>query len=92
VAPASLWNGSHIKIYTHVYHDQHCLFQWRKLMYAMDHNQPYIDNKTISFHHSGHCADQLQGGREGEDAVNEVELGFYRCRNTLWASGKRSSF
>ena len=45
-------------------------------MYAINNREPYIDNKTISIHHSKHCADQLTEGREGEDAVNEVEIGL----------------
>jgi hypothetical protein len=83
----ALWRGENIKVYTHLYHAEHCLFQWRKIMFAMDNHERYIDNKTISIHHSKHCADQIvEGHIEGADAINEVELGFYRCRNTLWAS------
>lgn len=56
-------------------------------MFAMEKQERYIDNKTISIHHTKHCADQIvEGHIEGNDAINEVELGFYRCRNTLWAS------
>ncbi|KAI0158358.1 hypothetical protein GGR57DRAFT_44570 [Xylariaceae sp. FL1272] len=86
VPSEALWKGEHIKVYTHIYHNEHCLFQWRKVMFAIDNQLPYIDNKTISLHHTSHCADQLIAmGREGEHAVNEVELGFYQCRSTLWA-------
>ncbi|KAH0522989.1 hypothetical protein TsFJ059_008049 [Trichoderma semiorbis] len=86
VESEALWRGSNIKVYTHIYHGEHCLFQWRKIMFAINNHEQYIDNKTISIHHSSHCADQLTVGREGDDAINEVELGFYRCRNTIWAS------
>ncbi|KAL7952897.1 hypothetical protein V8C34DRAFT_318645 [Trichoderma compactum] len=86
VKSEELWRGSNIKVYTHIYHGEHCLFQWRKIMFAINNHEQDIDNKTISIHHSSHCADQLTVGREGDDAINEVELGFYRCRNTLWAS------
>ncbi|KAM0485396.1 hypothetical protein ACHAPX_001382 [Trichoderma viride] len=83
----ALWRGDNIKVYTHLYHSEHCLFQWRKVMFAMENQERYIDNKTISIHHSKHCADQIvEGHIEGDDAINEVELGFYRCRNTVWAS------
>ena len=87
VTPEALWHGENIRVYTHIYHGEHCLFQWRKVMFAIDNQEPYIDNKTISVHHTTHCADQMTspGGIEDEHAVNEVELGFYRCRNTLWA-------
>ncbi|KAL7928079.1 hypothetical protein V8C35DRAFT_326250 [Trichoderma chlorosporum] len=86
VEPEALWRGSNIKVYIRIYHGEYCLFQWRKIMFAINNQELYIDNKTISIHHSSHCADQLTAGREGDDAINEVELGFYCCRNTIWAT------
>jgi hypothetical protein len=66
------------------YHAEHCLFQWRKLQFAMHNRMEFVDNKTVSLHHSGHCADELSVWSEGANDANVVELGFYRCRRTLW--------
>jgi hypothetical protein len=68
------------------YHDEHCLFQWRKLEYAVDNRMDFIDNKTISMKHSKHCADQLSVTCEIANGprANYIELGFYRCRKTIW--------
>ncbi|KUJ11015.1 uncharacterized protein LY89DRAFT_594845 [Mollisia scopiformis] len=81
-----LWAGEHNVIYTDRYHDEHCLFQWRKLEYAYNHQMDFIDNKTISMHHSKHCADQLSISSEIANGprANYIELGFYRCRKTIW--------
>ncbi|ORY70414.1 uncharacterized protein BCR38DRAFT_471714 [Pseudomassariella vexata] len=70
LAPEQLWAGEEIMVYTHRYHGEHCLFQWRKLQYAMDHRMEFLDNKTISLHHTTHCADQLSVGCEGPQDVN----------------------
>jgi hypothetical protein len=66
------------------YHGEHCLFQWRKLQYAMHNQKEFIDNKTVSLRHSGHCADELSTWFDGLNEANIVELGFYRCRKTIW--------
>ncbi|KAF2125133.1 hypothetical protein P153DRAFT_389981 [Dothidotthia symphoricarpi CBS 119687] len=84
IPPQDLWNGKHVMIYTSKYHGEHCLFQWRKLQFALDQKREFLDNKTISAHHTGHCADQLTAGCEGPGDWSEVELGFYRCRKTIW--------
>ncbi|KAK3315705.1 hypothetical protein B0H66DRAFT_518300 [Apodospora peruviana] len=83
-SPEKLWKGEFVKIYTHKYHGEHCLFQWRKLQYAIHHRKEFLDNKTVSLHHENHCADQLSAGCERPLDRNEVELGFYRCRKTIW--------
>ena len=71
------------------YHDEHCLFLWRKLHYATTNRMEWIDNKTVSVGHSKHCADQLsvscEDAHKGEEGyMNYVQLGFYRCRKTIW--------
>lgn len=67
------------------YHDEHCLFQWRKLQYALEKKMKYIDTKTANYKHSKHCADALQEGREPQTGLGqEVVLGFYRCHRTTW--------
>lgn len=47
--------------YSHVYttwqyHDEHCLYTWRKLAMAMEQRLPLIDSKTADEEHSQHCA------------------------------------
>ncbi|KAF2035099.1 hypothetical protein EK21DRAFT_41515, partial [Setomelanomma holmii] len=79
-----LWAGRYVHIYTSKYHGEHCLFQWRKLQYAMDQRKEFLDKKTISVHHTSHCADQISQGCEAPNDRNDVELGFYRCRRTIW--------
>jgi hypothetical protein len=66
------------------YHGEHCLFQWRKLQYAMHYRKEFLDNKTVSLRHSRHCADELSSWFEGPNDASVVELGFYRCRKTSW--------
>ncbi|KAH8898066.1 hypothetical protein GQ53DRAFT_636274 [Thozetella sp. PMI_491] len=80
-----LYRGEYNTIYTARYHDEHCLFQWRKLQYAIANRVEFIDNKTLSFGHSKHCADQLAESQESQySRVAEIILGFYRCRKTIW--------
>jgi hypothetical protein len=67
------------------YHDEHCLFQWRKLQYAMTNRMDFIDNKTMSMHHTTHCADQLTQSCEPKTGGRAtIEIGFYKCRKTIW--------
>ncbi|KAI0023018.1 hypothetical protein F4780DRAFT_777141 [Xylariomycetidae sp. FL0641] len=85
LSPEQLWAGEHTVIYTSRYHDQHCLFQWRKLHYAMNNHMEFVDNKTVSMGHATHCANQLTEQCEPQEGgVNLVELGFYKCRKTIW--------
>ncbi|KAI1122118.1 hypothetical protein F5Y10DRAFT_81771 [Nemania abortiva] len=83
--PEQLWAGEYKLAYTSRYHDEHCLFQWRKLQYAMANRMDFVDNKTMSLGHTNHCADQLSESCEPKTGgVAEIELGFYRCRKTIW--------
>ncbi|KAI1739814.1 hypothetical protein F4680DRAFT_459080 [Xylaria scruposa] len=83
--PEQLWAGEYKIAYTSRYHDEHCLFQWRKLQYAVVNRMEFIDNKTMSMGHTTHCADQLSESCEPQTgSVSEIELGFYRCRKTMW--------
>ncbi|KAI1815967.1 hypothetical protein GGS20DRAFT_275836 [Poronia punctata] len=83
--PEQLWAGEYNIVYTPKYHDEHCLFQWRKLQYAMTNRMDFVDNKTMSMHHTTHCADQLSESCEPETGGRAtIEIGFYRCRKTIW--------
>ncbi|KAI0391626.1 hypothetical protein F5Y17DRAFT_439820 [Xylariaceae sp. FL0594] len=87
VSPRELWDGVYPVVYTTRYHDEHCLFQWRKLHYAMTNRMEFVDNKTMSLHHAFHCADSITTSPEpvqGGKVPNYVALGFYRCRKLFW--------
>ncbi|KAI0889444.1 uncharacterized protein GGS22DRAFT_71168 [Annulohypoxylon maeteangense] len=84
ISAKDLWEGKHAKIYTQRMHGEHCLFQWRKLRYGMEHQKDFLDTKTFSAHHAKHCADQLSERCEGIQDKTEVELGFYHCKKTIW--------
>ncbi|KAL7628315.1 hypothetical protein AAE478_002515 [Parahypoxylon ruwenzoriense] len=79
-----LWKGKHAKIYTRKIHGEHCLYQWVKLRYGMENHKEFLDTKTFSSHHAKHCVDQLSERCEGPEDKTEVELGFYRCKKTIW--------
>ena len=38
------------------FHDEHCLYSWRKLAIAVERQLPLIDTKTADLHHSTHCS------------------------------------
>lgn len=51
----------------------------------MTNRMDFIDNKTMSWGHTVHCADQISESCEPKTgSVAEIELGFYRCRKTIW--------
>ncbi|KAI1386897.1 uncharacterized protein F4822DRAFT_328902 [Hypoxylon trugodes] len=84
ISTQDLWEGKHVRIYTKRMHGEHCLFQWRKLRYGMENQKEFLDTKTFSGHHAKHCADQLSEHCEGVEDKTEVEIGFYRCKKTIW--------
>ncbi|KAI1813967.1 hypothetical protein GGS20DRAFT_585980 [Poronia punctata] len=88
VTTRELWDGVYPTVYTTRYHDEHCLFQWRKLHYAMTNRLEFIDNKTMSLNHAFHCADSITTNPEPVGGVsgnpNFVGLGFYKCRKLFW--------
>ncbi|KAI2609833.1 uncharacterized protein GGS25DRAFT_486451 [Hypoxylon fragiforme] len=84
ISVTDLWEGKHAKIYTKRVHGEHCLYQWRKLRYGMENRKEFLDSKTFSTHHAKHCADELSVRCEGAEDKTEVELGFYRCKRTIW--------
>lgn len=51
----------------------------------MTHKLDYLDNKTMSYGHATHCANQITEKCEPATGNrNEVVLGFYKCRKTIW--------
>lgn len=51
-----LREGDDLNAYTHFFHNEHCVYCWRKLAIAVERQLPMIDSKTADFHHSTHCA------------------------------------
>jgi len=54
-----LRNGDDITAYTRYFHDEHCLYAWRKLAIAVERRLPLVDSKTMSLHHSTHCSQRI---------------------------------
>ena len=51
-----LREGDDLNAYTHFFHNEHCVYCWRKLVIAVEKRLPMIDSKTANFRHSTHCA------------------------------------
>lgn len=69
------------------YHTEHCLFLYRKLMYAMAKRMKWLDKKTLSSEHANHCVKELIGGPGGKrDHITRVwvQLGMYTCEEMMW--------
>lgn len=79
-----IWAGKHQHLYVHRYHTEHCLFLWRKLAWAIKEKSPWLDTKTLTVSHTDHCSKQLARQCEQEDAINNVQLGFYECVRLPW--------
>jgi hypothetical protein len=54
-----LRNGDDILVFTKFFHEEHCLFAWRKLAIAVERRLPYIDTQSADLHHSTHCSKQV---------------------------------
>lgn len=54
-----LREGDDLTAYTRFFHNEHCVYCWRKLAIAIEKRLPMIDSKTANFHHSTHCAAML---------------------------------
>ncbi|KAI9146791.1 hypothetical protein HJFPF1_13359 [Paramyrothecium foliicola] len=77
-----LYDGENRWIYGFHYHDEHCLFQWRKLQFAIENKKELVDSWTLDYGHSKHCADAMTAGREPDKTVQKIGLAFYKCRKT----------
>jgi hypothetical protein len=53
---AMLVRGDDLWVYTKYYHNEHCLYNWRKLAIAVSQRRQYVDSWTVSLAHSTHCA------------------------------------
>jgi hypothetical protein len=55
----ALRNGEDFIAYTKTFHDEHCLFAWRKLHLAVEKRLRLVDSKTMSLHHTTHCSQRV---------------------------------
>lgn len=67
------------------YHLEHCLFLYRKLMYAMETKAQWLDKKTLAAHHAYHCIGQLSTSSEAWNATTWTGLAMYTCESSPWA-------
>jgi hypothetical protein len=55
----SLMAGNEAEIWTPFFHEEHCLFCWRRLASAVERRVPMTDSITHNIGHSTHCAKSL---------------------------------
>lgn len=82
---SQMWQAEIPHVFTHSYHAEHCLFLWRKLAWAVEKQVAWIDSKAMDIHHTNHCSDLVSHGSEDPNGVNDVVLGFYKCKRLRWA-------
>ncbi|CAG8978470.1 hypothetical protein HYALB_00005044 [Hymenoscyphus albidus] len=66
--------------YSHVYttwqyHDEHCLYNWRKLAMAVEKRLPLIESKTADEEHSQHCAKVTRNyvRKDGQETIADLK-------------------
>lgn len=81
-----LRNGEEIVAYTREFHNEHCLYCWRKMATALHDRMPYIDTKTFDLHHATHCSKlmthilkDMAGGKINPNSYTVSPLMFQRC-------------
>jgi len=52
-------DGDDLTVYAEFFHDEHCLYAWRKLAFAVKERKPILDSRTINFHHATHCSSSI---------------------------------
>ncbi|KAL9112878.1 MAG: hypothetical protein Q9227_002955 [Pyrenula ochraceoflavens] len=45
--------------FTHYFHDEHCLYGWRKLAIAVERKMDMIDSKSYDLQHTSHCSKMI---------------------------------
>lgn len=83
--------GNYGHVYTTwAYHDEHCLYTWRKLAMAMEKRLPMVDTKTADEEHSQHCARVTRNyvREDGQEKIADlktlglkVTLTYFGCVN-----------
>jgi hypothetical protein len=84
ISEEELMAGKYSSIWTRRFHTEHCLFMWRKLTLVVRERYEWVDNKTVSFWHAKHCVGDIVRGDEGWEAVNNAQLGSYKCVRMGW--------
>jgi hypothetical protein len=76
--------------YTRHFHDEHCLYNWRKLAIAVEEKRAMIDSLSAQLHHSAHCvrsiASFIAGAFDSTIDVSHTEspLMFQNCTTLAW--------
>jgi hypothetical protein len=88
VSPAELAAGKYREVWAANYHKSHCLFLWRKLAWAVEGRERWIDARAGDRVHSDHCAEILDELPEDPGALSRVKLSFFwdvwSCRGGRW--------
>jgi hypothetical protein len=88
-----LESGDERLAFAEYFHDEHCVYAWRKLHLAIQMRKSYIDSKTFDMHHTTHCsqriADVLFHSENSTvehymDGVTESPLMFQTCILLPW--------
>lgn len=60
-----------------MHHARHCLYTWRKLLWAFADNR-LLDDFSASVHHTSHCNDMVDPSKK-MNVTQKSNLGFRRC-------------
>jgi hypothetical protein len=80
-----LISGDELSAYTAYYHEEHCLYTWRKLAIAVAMKSSWIDSKSADIHHHTHCSRMIRDRLVGletshmRELKTEVSLAFLTC-------------
>lgn len=78
----SLKAGNETEIWTPFFHEEHCLFAWRRLAAAVERRVPLIDDFSHNLAHSTHCARYISAIIVGvQNGTLSMET-LHRNRNT----------
>jgi len=93
--------GEDITGYTKFFHDEHCLYAWRKLHLAVEKRHQLVDSKTMSLHHSTHCSKRIAkliynvgmwGYNETLDHTSRSPVMYQTCVPLPWKSQRKGIF
>jgi hypothetical protein len=89
----ALHDGYDLTAYTKTFHDEHCLYAWRKLHLAVEKRLKLVDSKTMSLHHTTHCSQRIAkliynvgnwGYNESLAHTSTAPLLFLTCVQPPW--------
>ena len=85
---ARLRSGDEEMAYTKYFHNEHCLYAWKKLAIAVEQRRSFIDSKSYDLHHTTHCAlgiaqrlvdSERRGWSPDDGSFTESPLMFQTC-------------